>query len=63
MGANSLRHALAVVYHRERTTGAHWIGGWVGFRLVWRQRLEKKVFAPAGDRNPVVQSVVGHYTD
>jgi len=30
---------------------------------VWTQRLEKKSFAPAGDRTPVVQSVVRHYTD
>jgi hypothetical protein len=28
--------------------------------LVWTQRLEKKYFASAGDRTPVVQSVVNH---
>jgi hypothetical protein len=30
--------------------------------LVWTQRLEEKSFAPAGDRTPVVQPVVRHYT-
>jgi hypothetical protein len=27
------------------------------------QRLEEKSSAPVGDRTPVVQPVVGHYTD
>jgi hypothetical protein len=30
---------------------------------VWTQRLEGKSFASVGDRTPVVQSVVSHYTD
>jgi hypothetical protein len=30
---------------------------------VWTQRLEEKSFACVGDRTPVVQSVVSHYTD
>jgi hypothetical protein len=29
---------------------------------VWTQRLEEKSFAPAGDRTPVVQPIVRHYT-
>jgi hypothetical protein len=29
---------------------------------VWTQRLEEKSSAPAGDRTPVVQPVVRHYT-
>jgi hypothetical protein len=29
---------------------------------VWTQRLQEKSFAPAGDRTPVVQPVVRHYT-
>jgi hypothetical protein len=29
---------------------------------VWTQRLEEKSFVPAGDRTPVVQPVVRHYT-
>jgi hypothetical protein len=29
---------------------------------VWTQMLEEKYFAPAGDRTPVVQPVVRHYT-
>jgi hypothetical protein len=29
---------------------------------VWTQRIEEKSFVPAGDRTPVVQPVVRHYT-
>jgi hypothetical protein len=36
--------------------------GWAS-ELVWTQRLEGKSFASAGDRTPVVQSVVRDYTD
>jgi hypothetical protein len=32
-------------------------------KLVLTQRLKDKSFASAGDRTPVVQSVVRHYTD
>jgi hypothetical protein len=31
--------------------------------LVWTQRLEEKSSASAGDRTPVVQSLVRQYTD
>jgi hypothetical protein len=30
---------------------------------VWTQKLEEKSSASVGDRTPVVQSVVGHYTE
>jgi hypothetical protein len=36
--------------------------GWAS-QLVWTQRLEETSFASAGDRTPIVQSVVRHYTD
>jgi hypothetical protein len=36
--------------------------GWAS-EPVWTQRLKEKSFASAGDRNPVIQSVVRHYTD
>jgi hypothetical protein len=38
------------------------MAGWAS-ELVWIERLEKQSFASAGDRTPVIQSVVGHYTD
>jgi hypothetical protein len=34
-----------------------------GSDLVWTQGLEEKSFASAGDRAPVVQSVVRHYIE
>jgi hypothetical protein len=36
--------------------------GWAS-ELVWTQRLEENYFAFAGDRIPVVQSIVKRYTD
>jgi hypothetical protein len=36
--------------------------GWAS-ELVWTQRLEGKSCTSAGDRTPVVQSVVRYYTD
>jgi hypothetical protein len=30
---------------------------------VWAQRLEERCFASAGDRTPIVQSVVTHYNE
>jgi hypothetical protein len=47
---------------RERTSGTHWIGGWAG-PAVWTQGLEEKSSAPVGNRTPIVQSIVKHYTD
>jgi hypothetical protein len=32
-------------------------------QLVWTRRLEKKSFASAGNRTPIAQSVIRHYTD
>jgi hypothetical protein len=46
----------------ERTTGTHWIGGWVGPRAGLDAGLEEKTSAPAGDRTPILQPVVRHYT-
>jgi hypothetical protein len=35
--------------------------GWAS-EPVWTQRLEEKSFTSAGDRTPIVQPVVRHYT-
>jgi hypothetical protein len=43
--------------------GTHWIGGWVGLRAGLDTEARGKSFVPAGDRTPVVQSAVTHYTD
>jgi hypothetical protein len=32
MGVSDQHHALAALYPQERTSGTHWIGGWVGPR-------------------------------
>jgi hypothetical protein len=57
------RHASAALYPRERTPGAHLIGGLVGLRAGLDTEARGKSFASAGDRTSVVQSVVRHYTD
>jgi hypothetical protein len=58
MGMSGQRHAPAALYPLERTPGTHW-AGWAS-ELVWTQRIEEKSFASAGDRTPVVQSIVRH---
>jgi hypothetical protein len=39
-----------------------WESGWAS-ELFWTQGLERKFFTSSGDRTPIVQSVVRHYTD
>jgi hypothetical protein len=63
MGVSGQRHASAALSPGKRTPGTHWIGGWVGApEPVWTQRLEEKSSASVGDRTPIVQLVVRHYT-
>jgi hypothetical protein len=48
----------------ERTPGTHWAGGWVGpIAGLDTEVRGKNPLAPSGDRTPVVQSVIRHYTD
>jgi hypothetical protein len=63
MGVNGQHHAPAALYPRgkdpryplDRTLG--------GPQPVWPQRLDENSSVSVGDRTPVVQSVVRHYTD
>jgi hypothetical protein len=58
------RHAPAALYSMERIPDTHWIGYWVGPRAGLDAKAGRKSFSPpAGDRTPVVQSVVSHYTE
>jgi hypothetical protein len=57
-GVSGQRHAAAALYPRERTPFTYWRGDWVGLDVMWTQGLEEKPFASAGDRNPVVHSVL-----
>jgi hypothetical protein len=64
MGESGQRHAQAALYPRQRTHGTHCTGDWVGPRAGLDAEVrEKKSFASAGDRAPVVQSVARHYID
>jgi len=60
---NGQDYAPAVLYPQVRTPGIRWIGGWWASEVVWKQRVEEKSFASAGDRTQVVQSVVRRYND
>jgi hypothetical protein len=63
MGVSGQNHAPVALYPRGKDPLP--IGqeaGWVP-EPVWTQRLEEKSSASVGDRIPVVQSVVRHYTD
>jgi hypothetical protein len=64
MGVSGQRHAPAALYHRGKDlrypldTEAGWAPD-----PVWTQRLEENSSVPIGDRTPIVQPVVRHYTD
>jgi hypothetical protein len=63
MGVSGQHHALAALYPREKDAPAP-IGqeaGWAP-EPVWTQRLDDKSSASVGDRTPVIQSIVRHYT-
>jgi hypothetical protein len=47
----------------EKTPGTHWIGAWVGLRVGLDTDDRGKIVVSAGDRTPVIQSVVRHCTD
>jgi hypothetical protein len=47
----------------ERTSGTHWIGGWVGLRAGLDTEARGNILCLYGDRSPVVQSAVRHCTD
>jgi hypothetical protein len=51
---------------RERASGIHWIGGWVGPRAVLDAMLKRKIPSPrreSNPRTPIVQPVAQCYTD
>jgi hypothetical protein len=64
MGTSGRRHAPTALYPREKEPPVPTVqeAGWAP-ELFWMQRLEEKSSASVGDRTPVVQSVVRHYTD
>jgi hypothetical protein len=63
MGVSGQRHALAALYPRGKDPPVPIVqeAGWAP-EPVWTQRLEETSSASVGDRTPVVQSVVRHYT-
>jgi hypothetical protein len=51
---------------RERASGTHWIGGWVGPRAVLEAVVKRKIPSPrreSNPRTPIVQPVALRYTD
>jgi hypothetical protein len=61
MGVSGQHHTPAALYPQERTRSVNCTGGWVGPRA--GLDTEARAFASVGDRTPVVQYVVRHYTD
>jgi hypothetical protein len=63
MGVSGQRHAPAALLPPRKGPPVHIVqeAGWAP-EPVWTQRLEEKSFTPAGDRTPVVQPLVRHYT-
>jgi hypothetical protein len=51
---------------RERASGIHWIGGWVGPRAVLEAVAKRKnpsLRRESNPRTPIVQPVAQHYTE
>jgi hypothetical protein len=48
---------------RERASGTHWIGGWVGPRTGRDAMEQRTIFAPAGNRTLVIKSIALRYTN
>jgi hypothetical protein len=63
MGVSGQRNAPAALYLREKDPRHQLDRRLGGPQLICTQRLYKKSFPSGGDRNPVVLSVVRHYTD
>jgi hypothetical protein len=59
MGVSGQRHAPAALLPPVPIVQE---AGWAP-EPIWTQKIEEKSFASAGDRTPVVQPVVRHYTD
>jgi hypothetical protein len=56
-------HASGRFIPRERASGAHWIGGWVGPRADLDAVLNRKIPSPCRDSNPpIIQPAVQRYT-
>jgi hypothetical protein len=59
-------HDPAALPHRERATGTHLIGGWVGLRAVLEAVAKRKILSPRPESNPdhpIVQPVASRYID
>jgi hypothetical protein len=61
MGVCRQGYAPAALYSWGKTPGTLGVGGWVG--LTAGLDTEARGKKSAGNRNPVVRSVVGHYID
>jgi hypothetical protein len=64
MGVSGQHHTPTALYPRGKGPPVPIVqeAGWEP-EPVWTQRLEEKSSASVGDRTPVVQSVVRHYTE
>jgi hypothetical protein len=62
MGVSGQRHASAAIYPQGKVP-RYPLYRRLAPEPVWTQRLEEKSCAPVGDRTPIVQPVVSHYTD
>jgi hypothetical protein len=63
MEASGERHAPIALYPGERIPDTLQTGSWMGLRASTAREPRGKFCVSAGDRIPVIQSVVKHYTD
>jgi hypothetical protein len=53
MGVSGQRHASAVLYPGERTSGTHCTGGWVGLRAGLDTEAKGKILLPPPGIEPI----------
>jgi hypothetical protein len=66
MEVSSQLHALAALPPGEGAPGIHWIGGWVGPRVILDTVSKRKIPSPCQEfksKYPIVQPIISHYND
>jgi hypothetical protein len=51
-------HAPAALPPKKRALGTHWIGGWVGPRVILEAVVKRKIPSPRREPNPIIIIII-----